>query len=62
MPAASRILSSHRRQAVYEVMQPRFRGLNHEEFWVVMLDRGMRLMKETRVSQGGTAATVVDVK
>ena len=49
-------------QAVYEVMQPRFRGLNHEEFWVVMLDRGMRLMKETRVSQGGTAATVVDVK
>ena len=49
-------------QAVYEVMQPRFRGLNHEEFWVVMLDRGMRVMKETRVSQGGTAATVVDVK
>lgn len=49
-------------QAVHEVMQPRFRGLNHEEFWVVMLDRGMRIMKETKVSQGGTAATVVDVK
>lgn len=45
-----------------EIMRPRFLRLNHEEFWVMYLNRAGHVIKEERISQGGTSSTAVDVK
>ena len=45
-----------------EIMRPRFLMLNHEEFWVMYLNRAGHVIKEERISQGGTSSTAVDVK
>lgn len=47
---------------VYELMRPVLADLHHEEFWLVLLDRGMRLIGKCRVSQGGMHGTVADPK
>lgn len=47
---------------VYNIMRNRLERLNYEEFWVLMLSRSNRIIYEERLSQGGTASTVVDIK
>lgn len=47
---------------VGELMRPLLEGLEYEEFWVLMLSRANRVTYKRCISQGGTAATVVDVK
>ena len=43
-------------------MKRHFSGLDHEEFWAVMLNRSLKIIREFRVSSGGLTATVVDPK
>ncbi|MCM1163767.1 MAG: DNA repair protein RadC [Muribaculaceae bacterium] len=47
---------------VVRIMQPLLEQLEYEEFWVLTLSRANRVTYKRCVSQGGTAATVVDVK
>ncbi len=47
---------------VRTLMAPLLEGLEYEEFWVLMLSRSNQVTYKRCVSQGGTAATVVDVK
>lgn len=47
---------------VFDIMQPKLEALDYEEFWVMMLSRSNRVKFVRCVSQGGTAATMVDVK
>ncbi len=47
---------------VYNLVRGRMLDLPHEEFWVLLLNRANRVIDTLRISQGGTAATVVDVK
>ena len=47
---------------VVDLMAPKLEGLDYEEFWVLMLSRAHRVTYARLLSQGGTAATVVDVK
>ncbi|MBR6640050.1 MAG: hypothetical protein IKL35_06790, partial [Muribaculaceae bacterium] len=47
---------------VYNIMRNRLERLNYEEFWILMLSRSNRVISEERLSQGGTASTVVDIK
>lgn len=49
-------------QDVVDIMQPKLEGLEYEEFWVLMLSRSNKVKYVRCVSQGGTAATMVDVK
>ncbi len=42
--------------------QPLIGDLPHEEFWVLMLNRNNRIIKGERISIGGVAGTVADVK
>lgn len=49
-------------QDVVNIMRPILGGIDHEEFWVLMLSRANRVTYKRCISQGGTAATVVDVK
>lgn len=47
---------------IFEHMQPLIGDLQHEEFWVIYLNKGNRIIDKERVSSGGVAGTVVDVK
>lgn len=47
---------------VVSLMSPAIESLDYEEFWVLMLSRANRVKSRRRLSQGGTAGTVVDVK
>lgn len=46
----------------YDVLRPVLQDLPHEEFWVLLMDRGNRLIDRTRISQGGLHGTVADPK
>lgn len=46
----------------YELLSHVYEDLNHEEFWILLLDRSNRVIKTLQISQGGIAGTVVDPK
>jgi DNA repair protein RadC len=46
----------------YELLRPKLADLPHEEFWLLMLDRGLRLQDQVRISSGGLHGTVADPK
>ena len=47
---------------VVELMAPKLESIECDEFWVLMLSRSNRVTYMRCISQGGTAATLVDVK
>ena len=47
---------------VFALMQQFYADLNHEEFWIVLLNNANRVISKQLISRGGTAGTVVDVK
>ncbi len=47
---------------VFEYFLPVMGDLNHEEFWVLLLDRGNKIQDSFRISQGGISGTVIDVR
>jgi DNA repair protein RadC len=49
-------------RAAFELLQPVLGDLPYEEFWLLLLDRGNRLMNRVKVSQGGMHGTVADPK
>lgn len=49
-------------RAVFELMHAKLADLHHEEFWLVLLDRGLRLIEPCRISSGGMHGTVADPK
>lgn len=46
----------------YDYLRGRFDELHHEEIHVVLLDRAKRIIRTVRVSSGGTAIAVGDIK
>jgi DNA repair protein RadC len=46
----------------FEVVRPRIADLAVEEFWMLVLDRGLRLVDLCRISAGGMHGTVADPK
>jgi DNA repair protein RadC len=47
---------------VYELIVPQFRDLNHEEFWILLLNRANKVTSKHLVSKGGQAGTIADPK
>jgi len=41
---------------------PLLNDLPHEEFWIMLLDRGNKIKETFRISQGGISGTVIDVR
>ena len=52
----------HNSHLAYMELSAQLSGLPHEEFWVLLLDRGMRLIAKRKVSSGGIHGTVADPK
>jgi DNA repair protein RadC len=46
----------------YNVIYPLISDLQHEEFWVMLLNRSNKIIDKNKISQGGVAGTVIDVK
>ena len=49
-------------RSAFDLLQPVLGDLPYEEFWLLLLDRGNRLMNRCKVSQGGMHGTVADPK
>ncbi len=47
---------------VADYFQSMLGDLNHEEFWILLLDRGNKIMDSFRISEGGISGTVIDVR
>lgn len=45
-----------------DYFQPLLGDLNHEEFWIMLLDRGNKILDSFMISQGGVSGTVIDVR
>jgi DNA repair protein RadC len=43
-------------------MKPVLLDLNHEQFWIILLNRRNAVMKKFQVSSGGVSGTVADPK
>lgn len=46
----------------YDAVAPILVDLQHEEFWILNLNRANRILSRTRISSGGMSGTVVDAK
>ncbi|HTL83198.1 MAG TPA: DNA repair protein RadC, partial [Bacteroidia bacterium] len=44
----------------WQVIRKDLDGLEHEEFWILMLNRSNRVTRKEKISQGGMNATIVD--
>ncbi len=47
-------------KVLYRMMLPRLKGLDHEEFWVILLNRANYVIHKEMISLGGISSTVVD--
>lgn len=47
---------------VFELFQPVIGDLPHEEFWILLLNRSNGIIEKFKISQGGVAGTVIDIK
>ena len=46
----------------FNILKAHMQDLQHEEFWILLLNRANRVIKKHQISQGGVAGTVADPK
>jgi DNA repair protein RadC len=49
-------------ETVFRLFHPLLGDLEHEEFWLLMLNRANRVLGRYKVSQGGLSGTVIDTR
>lgn len=49
-------------QDAFSQLWPDFENIDHEEFWVLYLNRAHRVMKKVCIGQGGWTATMADLR
>lgn len=49
-------------ETVFSLFHPLMGDLEHEEFWLLMLNRANRVLGRYKVSQGGLSGTVIDTR
>lgn len=59
-PIVKPIMDSSR--AAYNLIAPLLSDINHEEFWILLMNHGGRLIKRSKISSGGVSQTLVDPK
>jgi len=47
---------------VFNFFHPIIADLPHEEFWIIYLNRSNKIIDKQKISQGGIAGTVIDIK
>ncbi len=46
----------------YDVLYADLSDKNHEEFWILLLDRANQIIKKVNISEGGLSGTIADPK
>lgn len=59
IPKRPKISSS---QDAYDLMKPELMDLQHETFWILLLNRAHQVVKKQVISSGGVSGTVADPK
>lgn len=59
---AQKVTSIGASSEVFKIFYPMLRDLQHEEFWVLMLNRANRIMGKHMISRGGVSGTIADPK
>jgi len=49
-------------ELVYQLMLPQLKGLDHEECWILLLNRRQRLIGKERINVGSLESTLIDTK
>ena len=49
-------------ETIFKLFHPILGDLEHEEFWLLMLNRANRVLGRFKVSQGGLSGTVIDTR
>ncbi|MFH0760652.1 MAG: DNA repair protein RadC [Bacteroidota bacterium] len=49
-------------QDAFKLLEGNLSDLQHEEFWILLLNRSNQLIEPVRISQGGISGTVTDVR
>ncbi len=49
-------------ESAFEVLYPIIGELDHEEFWIIILNRAHKVLKTEKISQGGLTGTVIDTR
>lgn len=49
-------------QTAYEILYPIIGELEHEEFWIIILNRAHKVVKTEKISQGGLTGTIIDTR
>lgn len=49
-------------QVCYEAMRNKLQNLDHEEFWILLLNNSLKRIAEVRINEGAANFTVVEVK
>jgi DNA repair protein RadC len=49
-------------ETVFNLFHPMLGDLEHEEFWLLMLNRSNKILGRFKVSQGGLSGTVIDTR
>jgi len=49
-------------ETVFKLFHPLLGDLDHEEFWLLMLNRANKVLGRFKVSQGGLSGTVIDTR
>jgi len=47
---------------VYTIFHPILSDLNHEEFWILYLNRANKIASRMKISQGGISGTITDIR
>ena len=58
----SRMFFRSKLKDVADIFQPLLADLQHEEFWILFLNRSNKVINRTKLSQGGISGTVTDVR
>lgn len=56
------ITSINSSRASFNLLQPILSHLNHEEFWIIVLDRANQVLRKIQLSKGGSSGAIVDGK
>ncbi len=49
-------------QTAFDILHPLMGELEHEEFWIVIMNRAHRVLNSIKISQGGLTGTVIDTR
>lgn len=49
-------------ETIFNIFSPILSDLKHEEFWLLVLNRGNRATERYKISQGGLSETVIDTR